>query len=289
MSDAQTMTLPDGRTLGYAEYGDPKGKPIFYFHGFPGSRVEARLMNDQATARKARIIAVDRPGMGLSDFQSERRFADWPRDVTALADHLGLDRFVVAGASGGGPYSAVCARALPERVTAAVILAGVGPMQAPHATKGMSAQNKLLFLASRWAPAVIGLSYILLEKQLSNRERLMNQLKRSSSPEDRLLLEQRPDVADVLYDTTVEAFRQGSRGARRELYLYSHRWGFRLDRIEVPVFLWQGEKDANVPPSMGRYQAGKIPNCTATYLPGDGHLGCIANHFDEVFAAVLPE
>lgn len=286
-SESQTMTLPDGRALGYAEFGDPKGKPGFYFHGFPGSRLEARLMNDAAAARNVRIIAVDRPGMGLSDFQPKRRFVDWPRDVTALADHLGLDRFVVSGASGGGPYSAVCARALPERVTAAVILAGVGPMSAPNATKGMSAQNKVLFLVSRWAPAVSGFAYVLLEKQLSNRERVMNQIGKSSSAEDRLLLEQRPEVADILYESLVEAFRRGSRGPKHELYLYSHRWGFRLDRIEIPVFLWQGEKDANVPPSMGRYQAEQIPNCTATFLPNDSHIGCIADHVDEVLTAVL--
>lgn len=286
MTESQTITLPDGRSLGYAEYGDPKGAPAFYFHGFPGSRIEARLMNDVATARKVRIIAVDRPGMGLSRFQEKRRIVDWPKDVTALADHLGLDRFVVAGASGGGPYSAVCARALPQRVSAAVLLAGVGPMQAPHATDGMSTQNKMLFLLSRWAPAAAGLFMVLLEKQSSNRERVMKQISRSSSPEDRLVLEERPEVADVLYDSLVEAFRQGSRGARHELRLYARRWGFRLDRIEVPVFLWQGEKDANVPPSMGRYQAEQIPNCTATFLPNDGHIGGIINHLDDVLTAV---
>jgi pimeloyl-ACP methyl ester carboxylesterase len=288
MTDAQTMTLPDGRTLGYAEFGDPKGRPVLYFHGFPSSRVEARLMADSAAARNVRIIAVDRPGMGLSSFQPKRRFVDWPKDVTALADHLGFDEFVVAGWSGGGPYAAVCARALPERVTAAVLLAGVGPINAPCSMDGMSAQNKIIFGLSRWAHPLAGLPYILIEKQLPNREQVIKQISRSSSPEDRLFLEERPGVVETLYETLVEAFRQGSRGARRELYLYSHRWGFRLDRIQVPVFLWQGEKDANVPPSMGRYQAEQIPNCTPMFLPDDGHLGCIANHFDDVFAAALP-
>lgn len=287
MTDAQTMTLPDGRALGFAEYGDLKGKPVFYFHGFPGSRVEARLMNEAAASHKVRIIAVDRPGMGLSDFQEKRRIVDWPKDVAALADHLGFDKFVVAGASGGGPYSAVCARALPERVTSAVILAGVGPMQAPHATDGMSAQNKMLFRVSRWASPIAGLFMVVIDRQLSNRERVMKQISQSSSPEDKLVLEERPEVANVMYESLVEAFRQGSRGAKHELYLYARRWGFRLDRIEVPVFLWQGEKDANVPPSMGRYQAEKIPNCTATYLPNEGHLGCITGHFDEAFAVAL--
>lgn len=286
-AESQTMTLPDGRTLGYAEHGDPDGTPIFYFHAFPGSRIEARLFDEAAAKHKARLIAVDRPGMGLSDFMRNRRVVDWPKDVAALADHLGVDKFVDAGVSGGGPYSAVCARVLPERVEKAVLLAGIGPMHAPGATKGMSTQNKMLFLVSKYAPAVAGIFIVVMAMQSSNRERVMKQISESASPEDKLVLEQRPELADLLYDSTLEALRQGTRGARHELYLYSRRWGFRLDRIEVPVLLWHGEKDKNVPPSMGRYQAEKIPNCTATFLPNEGHMGCIANHLDDVFSAVL--
>lgn len=286
-TESQTMTLPDGRTLGYAEHGDPGGKPVFYFHGFPGSRIEARLMHEPAVVRNVRVIAVDRPGMGLSDFQPKRRIVDWPKDVAALADHLGFDKFIVVGASGGGPYSAVCARALPQRVEKAVLLAGVGSMHAPGATKGMSTQNKMLFLVSKYAPAVAGIFMVVMAMQSSNREHVIKQIRRSASPEDKLVLEQRPELADLLYDSALEALRQGTRGVRHELYLYSRRWGFRLDRIEVPVLLWQGEKDANVPPSMGRYQAENIPNCTATFLPKEGHMGCIANHYDEVFASAL--
>ncbi len=90
MTDARTITLSDSRKLGYAEYGDRSGSPIFYFHGFPGSRIEARLMNDPAAARNLRLIAVDRPGIGLSDFQPRRRIVDWPRDVSQLSERLGM-------------------------------------------------------------------------------------------------------------------------------------------------------------------------------------------------------
>ena len=67
----QTIKLKDGRMLGYAEYGAPEGKPVFYFHGFPGSRLDWPISDsdDSATQLNARIIAVDRPGMGLSDFK----------------------------------------------------------------------------------------------------------------------------------------------------------------------------------------------------------------------------
>ncbi len=287
MTDSRTITLSDGRKLGYAEYGDTGGSPIFYFHGFPGSRFEARLMNDTAAAWKVRLIAVDRPGIGLSDFQPKRRIVDWPRDVCQLADQLGIDGFAVIGASGGGPYAVVCARALPDRVTYAVLLAGAGPLRAPNAMNGMSPQNRVLFSIARGAPPLGDLVILALARTAGDRERFMSQIIRSSSPPDRRTLDQRPEIVEALYDSFVEAFKQGSRGARRELRLYARPWRFRLDKITVPVFLWQGEKDANVPPAMARYMARKIPNSQVTFLPGDGHIGCIANHLDEVFEAVL--
>jgi pimeloyl-ACP methyl ester carboxylesterase len=287
MNDSQTITLSDGRQLGFAEYGDAAGAPIFYFHGFPGARLEARLMNDVAAARKARVIAVDRPGIGLSDFQPNRRIVDWPRDVSELADQLGIDKFIVVGASGGGPYAAVCARALADRVTSAAFLAGAAPIRAPNAMDGMSTQNRLLFSIARWVPPLGDLITWGLARTTGDRDTLMSQITRSSSPEDRRLLDERPDVLEALYDAFVEAFKQGSRGARWELRLYGRPWGFRLDKITVPVALWQGEKDANVPPSMGRYLADTIPDCRATFLPDDGHSGCIFNHLDDVLDAVL--
>ena len=69
------ISLRDGRRLGYAEYGDPDGKPVFFFHGLPGSRRQRHPDNSIAIKLGARIIAIDRPGYGLSDFQQGRTIA----------------------------------------------------------------------------------------------------------------------------------------------------------------------------------------------------------------------
>src|SRR5512140_1859845 len=101
----QIISLPDGRKMTYAEYGDPDGKPIFYFHGNPGSRLDPKMVEPELLRKfHARFIAPDRPGMGGSDFLPGRKMSDWPADVTALADGLHLDRFAILGISGGGPY-----------------------------------------------------------------------------------------------------------------------------------------------------------------------------------------
>ena len=96
------ITLPDGRRLAYAEFGTPDGRPVLYFHGAPSSRLEPLLVGDDAwRAHGLRVIAPDRPGVGLSDFLPKRGFSQWPNDVVALADALGLERFGVIGMSGG--------------------------------------------------------------------------------------------------------------------------------------------------------------------------------------------
>lgn len=109
----QRMQLPHGRWLGYLDFGDPDGVPVFYFHGLPGSRLDTAQHESMFKEFHMRIVATDRPGYGLSTSQHRRKVLDWPDDVVALADHLGIARFAVMGVSGGGAYAAACAYKIP--------------------------------------------------------------------------------------------------------------------------------------------------------------------------------
>jgi pimeloyl-ACP methyl ester carboxylesterase len=154
----RVLTLPDGRNLGYAEFGDPNGAPCLYFHFTPGSRLEpvALFSGTRRTwLQGIRLIGVDRPGFGLSDPQPGRTLLDWPDDITALADHLGIERFAVLGASGGGGYALACAYALPQRLTAALVVSGLGPLDRPDAKAGMAWMNRLLYGLSGRAPLLL--------------------------------------------------------------------------------------------------------------------------------------
>ncbi len=92
---SSTFTLPCGRKLGYAEYGSPTGYPILYLHGLPGARIEAARHDDLGRELGARIIGVDRPGIGWSSPHPNRTLLDFPKDLECLAEHLGLDRYSV--------------------------------------------------------------------------------------------------------------------------------------------------------------------------------------------------
>ncbi|MBM3152820.1 MAG: alpha/beta hydrolase, partial [Chloroflexi bacterium] len=156
-----TITLKDGRALGFAEYGDPRGKPVFFFHGTPGARLFRPP--DEAT-RKAgvRLICTDRPGYGLSTFQPRRRLLDWPADVAQLADALGIGKFYIAGHSGGGPHTLACAFGLPDRALAAAALSGASPADAPGASDGMTPLNKFGFTFGRYLPWPLGRALVWL-------------------------------------------------------------------------------------------------------------------------------
>jgi pimeloyl-ACP methyl ester carboxylesterase len=134
----KVLRLRDGRLLRYAEYGDPDGTPLFYFHGSPGSRFEGWFVDEAARRRGIRVIAFDRPGFG-SDFKPGRTIGDWPDDVVQAADAFGFDRFAILGLSFGGPHALACALRIPERLTSVAIVSSVGPFQAPGATDGMGA------------------------------------------------------------------------------------------------------------------------------------------------------
>jgi pimeloyl-ACP methyl ester carboxylesterase len=113
LTDSAIVQLKGGRKICYNEYGDPDGKPVFYFHGTPGSRNEPTYGHAAALEHGYRIVAPDRPGLGKSDYVKARQMLDWPNDILEMAVELGLRQFGVIGVSGGGPFVLACAHAIP--------------------------------------------------------------------------------------------------------------------------------------------------------------------------------
>ena len=97
----ETLTLSDGRTLGYAEYGPSDGEPLVFCHGSPGSRYMRHPDSSLLEKHGIRQVTLERPGYGQSSHQPGRELLDWPRDVREAADVLGFNQFAVAGISGG--------------------------------------------------------------------------------------------------------------------------------------------------------------------------------------------
>ena len=279
----QQVRLQDGRMLGYAQFGAAEGAPIFYFHGFPGSRLDWQFFGDEECLEElnACVIAVDRPGYGLSDAKRRRSIRDWPDDVIELADALGFDRFAVLGVSGGGPFAAACAAMIPARLTRMAIVCGMGPYDAPGMKEGVSWTIPGQFWLVR--RLVLMLTAMGVQK---DPDQFLSRSKETLSEPDRRLLDQ-AEKAHTFVEGLSEAFRPGTAGASRDASLYARPWGFRLQDITVETHLWHGGMDLNVPISVGRYVADAIPSCTARFYEEEGHLTLPDKHLRETLGALV--
>lgn len=287
-SDHYQVTLRDGRILAYAEYGSPSGRPIIYCHGAPSSRVEGDLIVNSATASALglRVIVPDRPGMGRSQTQTGRRIVDWPNDVVDLAGALRLDTFAVLGSSGGAPYAAACGALIPSRVRLVGVLGGVAPADAPGFLSSMSGPLRMMFRLGRSAPTVLRLLYWLNLRAVRRGGPRAGERMAALAPEpDRILL-QRAEVSAGFMACFEEACRQGPAGPAQDMNLIARPWGFDLDAVTVPVLLWHGELDRNVPVTAGRHLARAFPKCCATFYPEDAHLSVPLNHQEEILGAL---
>ena len=280
---SQQIKLGDGRAMGYAEYGDREGKPIFYFHGFPSSRIDWPLFDTGAIAARlnARIIAADRPGYGLSDFKRGRKLLDWPDDVIELANALQIERFAVLGISGGGPYALACAYKIPERLTTAVVACGMGPFEAPGAKEGTA-----MLLPGKF-PMTRDLFLMLMAKGFKgNPDRFLSRMKDTVGEPDKLLLSQ-PEIAQAFTCGMREAFRSGIRGASWDAVLYKRPWQYRVQDISMRIHLWHGALDTQVPESVGQYIASALPDCHANFLPDEAHISLAHNHIEELLSILV--
>lgn len=265
-----TTGTADGRTLAWCEYGDPAAPPVFLFHGTPGSRLDRDPFDRPAVAR---LIVPDRPGYGHSSPQPGRRLTDWPADVLTIADALGLETFSVVGISGGGPHALVCAAMLPaDRLARVGTICGLGPNDWPGATEGMNPMNVMFNeLALSDPDQVLAMGEAMAEVIRADAAAFVAGPNPDLPEADRVLM-QDPAVQAMMAASMTEAVRQGSRAFADEMIMFAHPWGFELSSIGVPVLVWHGSDDRNVPVSHARHIAEQVPGARLRVLEGEGHM-----------------
>ncbi|RDI25684.1 pimeloyl-ACP methyl ester carboxylesterase [Rhodococcus sp. AG1013] len=282
MTDNSTsIELEDGRRIGYAEFGDPAGKPCLFVHGYASSRWMAGwALPADALARSAvRIIAVDRPHYGLSSPHPDAGFLQWAADGSALAEHLGLRRVSVIGVSmGAGPALALTVQR-PDLVSGTTILSGMPPIDAHERWTPASRGDALYWWLARHAPRVLQKlcefsSSMLARAADGEADTLITRMERALPVPDRqafrsLLDDDARRVAFV--SDTREASRQGGSSTAGDLQQYLRPWGFEPANVRSAVRLWHGIDDPKVPVESARRWADRLPHCEARYVPG-GHF-----------------
>jgi pimeloyl-ACP methyl ester carboxylesterase len=277
---AATLELRDGRALGYEEWGRGDGVPILGFGGTTMSRL-AHLGDEAPEAAGVRLILVDRPGYGHSDFQPGRRLLDWPGDIVQLADALGLERFAVFGMSGGGPHAAACAYALPGRVSALGLVSSPGPAwDRPELRYSLPPHRQPLIEVAARDPDEAA------RQLLDDCRRELEDL--AARPDDDAGWEvtASPAVNARFRASLFETLARGPEGYAHDLFLlFVTPWGFRPEEISVPTLIWHGDRDLAVPLGVGEFFDRTIPRSSLHVLPGEGHL-LLWSHAEEILASL---
>jgi pimeloyl-ACP methyl ester carboxylesterase len=280
----QSLTTQDGRTLEVHEDGDPEGRPVIVHHGTPASGLLYDVHVALAREQGIRLIGYDRPGYGGSSRHEGRSVADAASDTSAIADHLGLERYGSWGISGGGPHVLACAALCDERLVAVASLAAVAPYDADglEFLEGMGEENHIEFGKVLEGETALR-AYLEHETEAmldASPDDLVAVMATLLGDEDRAVLT--GAFAEFVLESDAHGLEPGVDGWLDDDLAFLRPWGFDVGAINRPTLLLHGEDDRFVPVSHGRWLAARIPGVEARIGAGDGHLTLVERRLREV-------
>lgn len=263
----------DGSVIACEVVGAADATTVLFCHGLADSRLSAYQLATAAGQLGLRICAPDRPGIGRTDPRYLHRLADWADDAALVMDAFGADKVALLGVSGGGPFAAACAAALPGRVRSLTLVSPLGSPGWP--THGMATGERVSLEIARQVPAFGGWFLGRLATLAQYSPQLFLRLAVSDLPGvDRRALEQ-PSMRDPFLANYLEAFRRGSGGVAQDLRLLTRPWGFQLGAIQVPTWIHHGDADTTVPVQHAELFAAAIPGARFRLHPGHGHFSIL--------------
>ncbi len=236
--DVRLVNLPDGRRLAYTEFGERTGYPLFHCHSHGSSRLEAASFHRDAKQAGFRIIAVDRPGIGLSDFNAKTSVAAFAEDLSFLAQQLRCARFGLLANGAGTAYALAMANMNPERVSVLLGMSSSFPV--------FTEQGSVLQRVLRSTAATALKSSILLRhwRGALSHDRYLQRLLESLSYADRRVFEN-PRVLELVENDVREALRQGARGVASDSALQFSSLPLNFARLQTPCHFWQGSAEGS--------------------------------------------
>jgi pimeloyl-ACP methyl ester carboxylesterase len=282
------LTLRNGTIVALSEYGDPRGAPVFFCHGWPSSRTMAELAHDAALELGARIISPDRPGIRDSQFQPERRLLDWPPLLNEIADHFGIDRVRILAISGGAPYAYATGWMTPERVEKISIVSGAPPLDELQDLDGLLPIHRQMLRLRASRPGLLRSLFYLARPFVAMRMpiRFRPLLLKFLQPCDANVLRE-SRAFDICFESARQAWRSSANGVMTDAEIYATPWGFALEEVRVPVALWHGTKDRTFAHRLAQGVAARLPNCEFHLIEGAGHYSLPIRFIREILADLL--
>ncbi len=272
------------------EYGDPKGLPVIFCHGWPSSRTMAELTDDAARALGVRIISPDRPGIRQSTHQTGRRLLDWPPLLRELAANLEIEKFRMLGISGGAPYAYAGAWAMPDQVEAIAVVSGAPPIDELPDQSGLLALYRWMLALHRTRPELLRTLFHVVRPFASVRIpfRLRPMLLKILQPCDATVLRDSKAFA-ACFESQRQAWRASADGVMADAEIYARPWGFPLEEIQVPVRLWHGKSDRSFAFRLSEIVAARLSNCETHFVEGAGHYSLPIRYMHEILADLVSE
>jgi len=281
-----TVERPGGRSVAWTSWGVDGGRRLLQFHGTPGSRVGPTRDLGIYERLNAHVVTFDRPGYGQSTPQRDRTILSVADDALAIADRLEWDRFSVLGISGGGPHALAVGVRAPRRVIELGLAVGGPPTELVDPDDLIALNREGRRRAEEEGRE--SLEAFLAEPAAQIPDDPLGVLEAAMAdapPVDREMLK-RTDVREVLAASLREAFANGPLGWYDASWRLSTPWDFRLEEVAVPVHMWYGAIDRNVPIRAVEAMAARLTVASFDVIPDAGHLGWLA-HEEEVLRALL--
>lgn len=284
----ESLKLSNESSVALSEYGDPRGAPVFFCHGWPSSRTMAELAHEAACDLGARIISPDRPGIRDSQFQPDRRLTDWPPMLNEIADRLGIDRFRILAISGGAPYAYACGWMTPDRVEKISIVSGAPPLDQLDDLDGLLPIHRRMLTLRARSPGLLKSLFYLARPFVAMRMpiRLRPLLLKFLQPCDANVLRE-SRAFDVCFESARQAWRSSAQGVMVDAEIYATPWGFALEDVRVPIALWHGTKDRTFAHRLAKDVASRLPHCEFHLVEGAGHYSLPIRSIGEILADLL--
>lgn len=273
LTQQHTLTLVDGRVMAYRTAGPRHGKPLLFFHGTPGTSLQADLIAEQAVAEGFFLIAPDRPGLGASSFQEDRQWHDYTQDIRQLISALDIHHFVLVGISGGGPYAIACAAAMPEYIIRTVLLSPWWfPHGAPKPFEGLTNLFKVYgYLAQRSPALTKTIAKTAAWVAQHSPDHVIDHLVSQLNADDQALFKN-PLLHALMVKDVAHAFSQGWQGPWRETLLDFLPPRIIPQRILMHLDIFHGTEDKIVPYHYAQRLVAQLPQSELHTIEGGGHF-----------------
>lgn len=274
--------------INYYIFGEEERTPIFFFHGFPGTGKQAQLLKRNSRFfSEFKVIAVDRPGYGFSDFYPQMNLKNFSEIIDELSNHLGIEKFISLGVSGGAPYAAAVSYYLPHKVAKGGSISGVAPVTRENLFH-LSRKQIQIYLLKKVLPDSI-LNFFISKLHESGIEQIDKILSSdlSAFPEKDKEVIRDPYIGPFLEETFKEAFKLGLHGLITDIDIISKPWGFPLENIQVPYYVWHGEQDQIIPPQIPESMFKSLSQTQFIKFADEGHYSVCYNYQDEILQELL--